>query len=210
MKRKTIIILLILFICIGVVFFIKNHYKNKSFGNNMINKDIEEIEKYILDISSYKAEMEVTVQSNKNTNKYVINQEYKKDKYAKQTVLEPSNIEGLEIKYENNSLKINNTKLSLVTMYENYNFIIENFLWLNSFIEDYSHNKDNNNTTITEENDIVIMETKTKNENNKYVYNKKLYIDKKIGKPTKLIIQDMNKKSLVYIVYNEIAVNGLQ
>ena len=53
------------------------------------------------------------------------------------------------------------------------------------------------------------MEVKTKNDNNRYVYNKKLYIDKKTGKPIKLFIQDINKKIFVYILYNEITVNGL-
>ena len=30
------------------------------------------------------------------------------------------------------------------------------------------------------------------------------------GKPTKLFVQDINKKNLVYILYNEITINGLQ
>ena len=52
---------------------------------------------YILNISSYEAEIEVTVESNKNTNKYVVEQTYKKDGSAKQVVLEPSNISGIKI-----------------------------------------------------------------------------------------------------------------
>lgn len=199
-----IIILLIIFPC----FFIKNNYKNKNIGNNMSNKNIEEIEEYILNISSYQASMQVTVESNKNTNKYLIEQTYKKDEISKQKVLEPSNIEGIEIIYENNTLKISNTKMDLVTVYENYNHIVDNFLWLDAFIEDYKSNK-GDSTELKEENDTVIMKTKTRNENNKYIYRKELYIDKKTGKPTKLLIQDINKKELVYILYNEITVNGL-
>ena len=36
---------------------------------------------------------------------------------------------------------------------------------------------------------------------------KELYIDTKTGKPTKLLIQDNNKKSIIYILYNEIELN---
>lgn len=208
-KRILIIILLVvLILSIIILFFIKNNYKNKNLGNNMSNKKIEEIEEYILNISSYEAKIEVTVESNKNTNKYVIEQLYQKGKMSRQTILEPSNIEGLETKYENGTLTINNSKLNLVTVYENYNYLVENCLWLDAFIQDYVENKSNNQTLISEENDIITMETKTRNENNRYIYYKKLTIDKKTGKPTKLIVQDMNQKNLVYILYNEITVNG--
>lgn len=209
-KRKTIIIIGILIVlCILILFFIKMNYKNKNLGNNMSNKNIEEIEKYILDISSYQAKAEITVESNKNTNKYVVEQTYKKDGSAKQVVLEPSNIEKMEITYENNTLKINNIKIDLTTVYENYPYIVDNFLWLDSFVKDYKKEKDDGRNVLKEENDNIIMEVKTKNDNNRYVYNKKLYIDKKTGKPIKLFIQDINKKNLVYILYNEITVNGL-
>ncbi len=206
-KKIAIPILLVLIaIVIVIVFFIKNDYKNQNLGNNMSNKNIEEIEKYILDISSYQAKVEITVESNKNTNKYLIQQTYQKDKMAKQIVLEPSNIEGLEIKYEEGKLILNNSKLNLSTVYENYPNLAENCLWLNSFIEDYKQERG----TIKEENGIIILETKTRNKNNQYIYNKQLYIDKKTGKITKLLVQDINKKNLIYILYNEITVNGVK
>ncbi len=207
-KKKIILfILVIILISIIVCFFMKNNYKNQNFGHNMSNKNLEEIEKYILDISSYQAKMEITVESNKNTNKYLLEQIYQKDKMSKQTVLEPSNIEGLEIIYEAQKITINNSKLNLSKVYENYPNLVENCLWLNSFIEDYKQAKNNNNTSIKEENDIITMETKTRNENNRYIYHKQLLIDKKTGKPTKLLVQDINKKNLIYILYNEMKVN---
>lgn len=103
MKNKKIIFISILVLAIvSILIFIllKTNYKNKNFGNNMSNKNLEEIEKYILDISSYTAKMDVTVESNKNTNKYVMEQRYEKGKKSKQKILEPANIEGLEIIYE--------------------------------------------------------------------------------------------------------------
>lgn len=68
MKNKKIIFISILVLAIvSILIFIllKTNYKNKNFGNNMSNKNLEEIEKYILDISSYTAKMDVTVESNK-------------------------------------------------------------------------------------------------------------------------------------------------
>ena len=211
MKNKKIIfisIIVLVVVSIVIIFLLKTNYKNKNFGNNMSNKNLEEIEKYILDISSYTAKMDVTVESNKNTNKYVIKQTYEKNKKSKQKILEPSNIEGLEIIYEDNKLTINNAKNNLKTMYENYPNLMENCLWINSFIEDYKVEKNEGKASIKEENGKVVMMTKTRNENNRYIYSKDLYINKEEGKIEKLIVQDINKKNLIYILYNEITVNG--
>lgn len=211
MKNKKIIfisIIVLVVVSIVIIFLLKTNYKNKNFGNNMSNKNLEEIEKYILDISSYTAKMDVTVESNKNTNKYVIEQTYEKNKKSKQKILEPSNIESLEIIYEDNKLTINNAKNNLKTMYENYPNLMENCLWINSFIEDYKVEKNEGKASIKEENGKVLMMTKTRNENNRYIYSKELYINKEEGKIEKLIVQDINKKNLIYILYNEITVNG--
>lgn len=213
MKNKKIIFISILVLAIvSILIFIllKTNYKNKNFGNNMSNKNLEEIEKYILDISSYTAKMDVTVESNKNTNKYVMEQKYEKGKKSKQKILEPANIEGLEIIYEENKLTINNAKDNLKTMYENYPNLMENCLWLNAFIEDYKTEKNEGNASIVEKNGKVIMATKTRNENNRYIYSKELRIDKEAGKIEKLVVQDINKKNLIYILYNEITVNGVK
>lgn len=213
MKNKKIIFISILVLAVvSILIFIllKTNYKNKNFGNNMSNKNLEEIEKYILDISSYTAKMDVTVESNKNTNKYVMEQRYEKGKKSKQKILEPANIEGLEIIYEENKLTINNAKDNLKTMYENYPNLMENCLWLNAFIEDYKIEKNEGKASIVKKNGKVIMATKTRNENNRYIYSKELHIDKEAGKIEKLVVQDINKKNLIYILYNEITVNGVK
>ena len=213
MKNKKIIFISILVLAVvSILIFIllKTNYKNKNFGNNMSNKNLEEIEKYILDISSYTAKMDVTVESNKNTKKYVMEQRYEKGKKSKQKILEPANIEGLEIIYEENKLTINNAKDNLKTMYENYKNLMENCLWLNAFIEDYKTEKNEGKVSIVEKNGKVIMATKTRNENNRYIYSKELHIDKEAGKIEKLVVQDINKKNLIYILYNEITVNGVK
>lgn len=207
-KIPIIILILILLLTILTLYFFINKNnklfnKNSNIGNNITNKSIQEIEEYILNISSYEAKLEVTVQSNKNTNKYILKQKYINSKLEEQVVVEPSNIEGLTVLYENGKLTINNTKLNLQTVYDNYEETTQNNLWLNSFIEEY---KNNNNRSISEDSNYVIM---TVNTANNYEKVETLYINKNTGNPEKMIIQDKNQKNMVYILYNEIRINNL-
>ena len=207
-KKKLIIILGILAVLVTSViiyFFIKNNYKNLKSGNNMSNKNLKEIEEYILSIRSYNAKIEVEIQSNKNKNKYVLEQKYAGPNVQKQIVLEPSNIEGLETIFDGNNLKINNTKLNLSTIYENYSDVTSNFLWLNTFTEEYKKMIETGKQNIIEQNGIIIMEIKDADE-----LNKKLYIDRKTGKPIKMQIKNVSKNTTVYILYNEIEINSLK
>lgn len=207
-KKKLIIILGILAVLVTSViiyFFIKNNYKNLKSGNNMSNKNLKEIEEYILSIKSYNAKIEVEIQSNKNKNKYVLEQKYAEPNVQKQIVLEPSNIEGLETIFDGNNLKINNTKLNLSTIYENYSDVTSNFLWLNTFTEEYKKMIETGKQNIIEQNGIIIMEIKDADE-----LNKKLYIDRKTGKPIKMQIKNVSKNTTVYILYNEIEINSLK
>ena len=206
MKNKKVIIaasgIVIILIILFTIFKI-SHYKKIKTGNNITNKTLQEVENYILNISSYDAEIEVTVESNKNTNKYIMKQKYSSPNITCQEIIEPKNIEGLTIKYDGQNLEISNSRLSLNTIYENYEYIADNVLWLSDFIENYK----SNNGTITEENGIIIMEVKC-NEN-KYSTNEKLYIDRNANRITKLIIEDENKKSKIYITYNKIEIGSL-
>lgn len=206
-KKLVVIICIIIISLIFIIFFTKNNYKNFKTGNNMSNKNIEEIEEYILNISSYEATIQVTIESNKSTNKYILSQQYMSPNKSKLIVLEPSNIAGLEIINNGNNLSITNTKLNLNNVYDNYECVIGNQIDLETFILEYKTCKEQNKAKIYEENDEYILEAKV--EQNKYIYNKRLYISKKTGNPTKLLIEDINEKTLVYILYNEIKINDL-
>ena len=198
-KKKILIILAILVIGIIIVFLVKNNYKNFKFGNTITSKSIDEIENYILNVSSYEAKIEVTITSNKNENKYILNQKCN-DNVLKQEACKPSNIQGLQTIYNDGKLEIKNTKLGLTTILENYPYVTENVLWLSSFIKDY---KESEKKSLKEENNMYVMNVITDN-SNKYFYNKTLYIDKKTSKPIKMLIKDNNNKTLIYILYNEI------
>ena len=203
--KKIIIFVSLIVIAILIFFFVKNNYKKFNIGNNITSKSIQEIEQYILNISSYEAKAEVMIESNKNINKYVLKQEYNNSGKIEQIVLEPSNIEGLTISYNEGNLTINNTKLNLQTVYNNYKYVVDNNLWLNSFIKDY---RESNNKSISENSDYIVMTVDISDSNN-YGKIKILYINKTTGNPEKMLIQDKNQKNMVYILYSEIRINSV-
>lgn len=202
MKNKKIIILtIIIAILIFIIIFALYYYKKGKIGNTIINKSEEQIIESILNIKSYDANLEVTIQTNKNTTQYALKQELKEEKCI-QEVVKPENIAGVITEYDGNSLKIRNNKLNLETTFQDYKYITENNLWLNSFIKEF---KETNNKKISTAEKEIILEID--NRKNTYSSYKKLYIDKKTGKPTKMQIEDVNQKVLVYILYTEIKIS---
>ena len=198
-NNKAIFFMILIILIIILIFFIyKKMFKNNKVGDNM---NSEQIVDYILNVNSYKAKIYVETISNKNNNKYILIQEYNTENGNIEEVIEPSNISGLKIIKKNNTLRIENSNLNLNKIFENYSELENNHLDLSSFINDY---KNSSNSSYKEENNEIIMETKS---NNKYLKNKALYIDKNLIKPIKLIISDNNQKSIINIIYNEIELN---
>ena len=192
-KKLFIIIMLVIIVCIALFIIFNNKTVKKSkIGNNSTSQEIVE---NILNISSYKAVIEVEVKSNKNENKYVIKQEYNNENNKKQEVLEPSNIAGVKIIKEGENLRLENSNLNLVTLFEKYNYISDNCLDLDSFIKDY---KNDENAGFKESENQIIMQTNLK----------KLYIDRNTANPVKMEIKDANKNTAIYILYKEVNVNS--
>ena len=203
-KKILIIGIFLIVIIIAVIAIIKNNNNTTKISKIGKNSSSQEIVDYILNISSYEAQIDVEVKSNKNSNKYKLTQSYVKDEKTTQEVIEPENIQGVKIIKEKNNLKIENTKLSLTKIIENYQDITQNNLDLNAFIENY---KENDNSKFTEQNNQIIMETTAKTEN-KYQKYEKLYISKETGKPEKMEIKDTNQNVIIYIIYNEINIGN--
>ena len=202
MKKKIFFLLFISLFLIFLIIYIlfnKNTAKILNIGNN---NSSQEIVNKILNISSYTATIEMEVQSNKNTNKYKIKQNYISIENNSQEVLEPSNIQGVKIENNGNSLTLSNTRLNLVTIFENYKYLAKNDIDLFSFNEDY---KANSKSNFYEEDNYVIMQTQSRNKNI-YMENKTLYIDRKTLKPSKMIINSDNQKEAIYISYNEVEI----
>lgn len=200
-NKKKFFILLFIFIIILLTIFLILYYKNNKNGNTTINKSEEEIINSILEMESYSANLDITIETNKNKTQYKVSQTLKEGK-ATQEVLEPENIAGVITEYDGTNLKIKNNKLDLETTFQNYQYIVENRLWLDSFIEDFKTLE--NKKTSSNQNEIIL---EVKREDTPYNIYKKLYIDKKTGKPIKLIVQDINQKTLVYILYTEITIS---
>ena len=200
MKNKKLFYLIgvILLIIILLVLIFKNTTKKLINGNNMNSQEIVD---YILNINSYKAQITVQVNSNKNTNKYIIKQEYNTENGCVQEVIEPSNIAGVRITSKDENLIIENTNLNLSKMLGNYKGLDNNTLDLCSFIQEY---KSNSNSTFEQKDNEIIMTTTN---NNKYNKIKVLYIDKEHVVPTKMQIKDNNQNTTIIIEYNNIELN---
>ncbi len=194
--KKVIIFILIIVLIIFLCVILKNTFKKSKSGNNMSSQEIVDD---ILNINYYKATVNVQINSNKNSNKYILKQEYNSENEMIQEVVEPENISGVKIIKKNNVLTIENSNLDLKTIFENYSGLENNALDLICFIKDY---KQNENSSFEEKDGEIIL--KTKLNNNKYISNKVLYINKENIIPTKLIIQDNNQNTTINIEYNNI------
>lgn len=199
-KLVWISLLMIILTCIVFFcFFYKNTSKVFKNGNNMSSQEIVD---YILNISSYKANITVNINSNKNSNKYILNQEYISPNTNKQEIVEPENIAGVKITRDENGLTVENTRLDLSNIYENYEYIADSCLDLSSFLDDY---RNSNKSACEEKDNQIIMKTESNNKN-EYTKNKILYVDKDTLKPKRLEIKDKNQRATVNILYNEVEI----
>lgn len=202
-KNKYLFIFIFVFIIIISIILIKNKTKIFKIGNNMSNQEIVD---YILNINSYEVNISVDIQSNKNSNKYILKQKYVNPDISSQEVIEPSNIEGVKIINNGNKLILENSCLTLKSVYEKYNYLGNNCLDLSSFITDY---KNDENSEYTEKQNQIVMIAQTKLDN-RYIMEKILYIDKNTYLPVKMEIKDYNKKTLIYILYNKVELNNTE
>lgn len=190
MKKKYIILF---FVIILLIIFAFCYYNTSIFGNNIVIKNENKIVDYVLNnINEYEAEIEVTVKSNKTTNIYKMKQNVSKN-YSSIEVLSKGKINGLKIEMKDRNLKIQNTELKLDKIYENYEPLTNNTLFLNTFIKKF---KESNSTTYMKENNIVFEVPNFG----------KLYVDMQTSKPIKLEIKDNTKKTNICINYISIEI----
>lgn len=197
-KLKKIFIFGMIFL----IFFGFLYYKIFLFGNNISkNRSANQIEDMLNVMKNYCAEIEVTVMSNKTQNSYAMRQEVDGD-WSMQEVIKGENIEGVKIELNGSNLKVSNSRLNLEKVYENYQNLLNHVMFLNSFVADYENEK--NTSSCYEENGELILEVNLNNHSNTYINHKKLYMDVKTGKPTKLEIKDNTQKETICILYNNV------
>lgn len=203
MKKNKVKLIIVLFIAIVVIlilisFLNKNYNNSKKNGNNI---SIKEIEKTILNINSYKTELDVTIKSNKNENKYKLYQEVKNGREM-QKVIDPDYLKGTEIIYENGKLQIKNTKINVSKFYGNYPNIANNVLFLSDFMRKF--NKSDNKEIKEKENQIIF---KLKNG---AIYNQEQILTIEKGNQNDdnlkitMKILDSNNNTRIYIIYSKI------
>lgn len=198
MKSKK---LLLIFVLICITFFFIFYYNFFILGNNINRSQDEIVDNIINKTNEYEANIDVKVISNKNENYYKMYQ-IVNDEKSIQIVDGPENIKGLEIENISNKLIIRNTKLNMEKIYDQYEFLLNNSLFLNVFIEDYKKNT----SKIYEENDELIFEVKLDSSKSTYIKYKELHVDKILGVPRQLIIKDNTKKTCISIIYNDIKI----
>ena len=192
-KKLLTFIIIVLITTISIIVFLNiKRTKNYKIGNNTNSQEIIDS---ILNINSYEAIIEVEVRSNKNINRYKIKQIYNGKDNNSQEILEPSNVSGIKIIKEDNNLKLVNSNLNLTNLLQNYEHISDNMLDLNSFIDTYKN--DINSKWEEKDNNIVMKNS-----------NRILYINKNTGMHEKMEILNNDKKTAIYILYNEVKVNS--
>lgn len=185
--KKLIFFVIILLLILGFLY-----YNTSIFGNNIIVKDENKVAKACLDsFYNYEAEIEVTVKSNKTINTYDMLQKVNGN-YSSFEVTSTGRIKGLKVEFENKTLKFTNTELNLNKIYENYDGIMKNELFLNNFADEY---KSTNSTTYKENNKFIFVTGDGK---------KKLYVSSESLKPEKLEIKDDAKNTAICIIYKRI------
>lgn len=201
--KKKVFITIIFFSIFFLIFYLIFNYKSLKNGNNNIRiKNEEDVNDYILNISNYEAKIEIIVRSNKNENKYIINQKCM-DNYSYQE-MEYENNKKIIIEHKDNKVIIRNTSLKLEKIYESWEFLIENNLFLTTFVENF---KETDEKEILVNENYYVVNLKLKNISDKNVAYKSLYINKNNGKIEKLEIYDINKNRTIYILYKEITIN---
>ena len=207
--KRNLILILILVIIIAFACYIcsnknlfNNVSKNIKLGNTTSSQEIIE---YVLNISSYEAIIEAKIESNKNENRYVIKQQFVGPNTYVQEILEPTNIEGIKLIQEGNKVTLKNTKMNLTTVFENYEYISTNDLDLKTFLEEY---KENETANMEEDEDTIKLTMKVSKSQTKV--EKKIYIDKKTIKPSKMDIKYDNQSTNIYILYKEVEIDSLK
>ena len=92
-----------------------------------------------------------------------------------------------------------NTKLNISKIYNDYPYMVDNCMDLNTFIEIY---KQNDEKDYEEKNNEIIL--RVENKENPYTKFRILYINKETGNPIRMEIKDNSKKTLIYILYKEV------
>lgn len=195
-KKKVFI-----FVLICIIIFSIFYYIFCILGNNKNRNQNEIVDNILKKLENYEANVTVSVMTNKNKTIYNMKQIYNKNE-SKTIINSPENIKGMVIENTNNTLKITNPIINMEKVYEDYDFILNNDLFLNVFINDYK----NNSSEIHEQDNELILSIKLNNKTSTYIKYKELYLNKETKLPLKLEMKDDSQKTKICIIYNDIKI----
>lgn len=190
-----------IFVLICIIIFSIFYYIFCILGNNKNRNQNEIVDNILKKLENYEADVTVSVMANKNETIYNMKQIYNKNE-SKTIINSPENIKGMVIENTNNTLKITNPIINMEKVYEDYDFILNNDLFLNVFINDYK----NNSSEIHEQDNELILSIKLNNKTSTYIKYKELYLNKETKLPLKLEMKDDSQKTKICIIYNDIKI----
>lgn len=190
-----------IFVLICIIIFSIFYYIFCILGNNKNRNQNEIVDNILKKLENYEADVTVSVMTNKNETIYNMKQIYNKNE-SKTIINSPENIKGMVIENTNNTLKITNPIINMEKVYEDYDFILNNDLFLNVFINDYK----NNSSEIHEQDNELILSIKLNNKTSTYIKYKELYLNKETKLPLKLEMKDDSQKTKICIIYNDIKI----
>lgn len=196
MNKKIVFIFAVICISVFLIFY----YIFWINGNNKFRNQNEFVEDVFEKLESYEANIDVTIKSNKNENLYNMIQIVDED-YSKVILNSPENVKGLTLEIKDGNLIISNESTNFIKEFKNYKSVVNNSLFLSSFIKDF----ENSESTVYEENGEILIEILLENENT-YIKSKVLYLDKEKKLPKKLIIKDNTQNINTSIIYNDIKI----
>lgn len=193
--KKKIFIVAIIFILVISVFYC---YKFFIPGNNKSVKDVNELNEYILNIKNYNLEAKITVNSNKNTNTYLLKEKNEMGSLVTEIINESAN-NGIICEYKDESLTIKNTQLGLPRIFADYKELFSNPIDLNSFIQDY---KLDDKKEIKTKDDYYIVSVKNMSTQNKYTTHKVMYFSRSKNRIERIEVKDINNNKTIIIEYS--------
>lgn len=174
----------------------------------------------VMNMTTYFAEFEITVKSNKNTNTYTMKEWYKKGVGTKQEYLDSNNSKVTILTLKNKTV-IQNENQKNVMVLDEYITKYTNLLSINTFLDIYEKYKSKDccfsaNSYEKVNNINMILDNVCKMGENcscdvseivKNVSKIELKLDKNTGKPLTYIVYDHNKNECISIVYNKFDIN---
>lgn len=161
-----------------------------------------------VNITSYYINSNITVNSNKNSDTYIIEEWYKENVGQ---LFKIKDAVGSTVKYllKNKHLTVYNEKQKNILEILEYNNQELNILSFNTFVKIYNENilnKRNDIKVINNKNNTIIYVVYNKNI---YISSLELRINRKVGKIIDCTIRDIHGKDKIIITYNKVEINKI-